>query len=284
MPYHLEVRSHSRQRRKAAFTLIELLVVIAIIVLLVGILLPALGKARQGARQVKCATNMRSLATAQLAYANDYREALVDVGLPHGGIGDPRQSFIYTLSSYIAADRAYDPVATNEDYFTPAVLRSPGDNSPFWLVSEGGTRDRTQSFRRTSYGMNNYLSANYPAGADALGDAVLWNTLKRVQAPSATVQFVLMTQGNRDANSTAPIDPTGGFAVSDHPHVESWGTQSQAPARCTQHVQSNKWGGGAKTSTATSNYSFLDGHVALLSFDKVYIDRERNQFDPGLMK
>ena len=66
-------RYHNR-RRHAGFTLIELLVVIAIIALLIGILLPALGKARETAKELKCLTQVRSMGTAFTFYSGDYRD------------------------------------------------------------------------------------------------------------------------------------------------------------------------------------------------------------------
>jgi prepilin-type processing-associated H-X9-DG protein/prepilin-type N-terminal cleavage/methylation domain-containing protein len=60
----------------AGFTLIELLVVIGIIAVLIAILIPSLGFARERARSVVCMSNLRQLGSALLQYTNDNNQVL----------------------------------------------------------------------------------------------------------------------------------------------------------------------------------------------------------------
>lgn len=62
------------KKNRSGFTLIELLVVIAIIALLIGILLPALSKARRTAQQLKDSTQIRNILQAMAVFANSNRD------------------------------------------------------------------------------------------------------------------------------------------------------------------------------------------------------------------
>lgn len=107
--YHNAKRNPARRRH--AFTLIELLVVVGIIALLMAILLPALGRARQEAQKVSCAANLRQWANAVHMFANDRNGMFPSAGTyPDGGWGpyfrdiDPESEIVNFFKEYLVGE------------------------------------------------------------------------------------------------------------------------------------------------------------------------------------
>jgi prepilin-type N-terminal cleavage/methylation domain-containing protein/prepilin-type processing-associated H-X9-DG protein len=110
------------QMERRGFTLIELLVVIAIIAVLAGLLLPALARAKEKAKAVKCASNEKQIALAYLMYAMDQSDFLPVAGVVFS-LGVAPSQWTFEISPYVAAasSNAFGMVAKDKVLACPSA-------------------------------------------------------------------------------------------------------------------------------------------------------------------
>ncbi|MEZ6165527.1 MAG: type II secretion system protein [Phycisphaerales bacterium] len=167
----------TRSAPKHAFTLIELLVVIAIIAVLVGILLPTLGKAKTTAAAVKEQSGMRQAMLAYTMYTDDNRGNLL-IGFPDQSLWNRmvQRDDEPMVSTAIRSDApsaralslAADLLLREREGSTKTIVSSSssqkGSNAP---VASGANEAMRMSSVSTSFGLNSYFM-----GGGGPGDSI----------------------------------------------------------------------------------------------------------------
>ncbi len=147
-----------KRNRRANFTLIELLVVIAIVAILAALLLPALSKAREKGRRIKCVSNLKQVSSCLSMYTNDYNDYLLcaydsdqgywSANISKAGYGIFNRTQVWSKDGYAPFHCPAEPPHSSKD---------PGKSlSGSWVdyALNANTRGRTSatiSWRKTGW-------------------------------------------------------------------------------------------------------------------------------------
>ncbi|HEX3718002.1 MAG TPA: prepilin-type N-terminal cleavage/methylation domain-containing protein [Verrucomicrobiae bacterium] len=150
---------------RCAFTLIELLVVIAIIAILASLLLPALSKAKDAAKQTSCINNEREMGIAGVMYIGDFHQYSGDLSTPSGGSTKYYYVWIPRLFNLMGNNRkAFScPAAQPYTDWDTNMNTSLGGNGPGGVYDPWGVT----AVSYFSYGYNDW-GIHFQDGAEAI--------------------------------------------------------------------------------------------------------------------
>lgn len=215
-----------RKMKKKGFTLVELLVVIAIIAMLLAILMPALGKVRQMAQRIMCATNLSGIGKALLIYSNDDSYERFPVGgggnvydAPAGmsALTAPAAITVTTESecSWPWGDKAADPESTAPNGGTTIsaslyLLVKYADVGPDQFVCPGGEQSKFDmapydKVGEIAAGSNNYVDL-WDFGSAAAG---IPPGVRRKGHQSYAYQMPLENTATAQASATCGVYAAG---------------------------------------------------------------------------